>query len=961
MSTAPVPVVNGSTAVQRRHVSPNGDNVTGTGSIDRPYKTWARAYLDLLTFQTPGGVIQIARGSKLSDGTEWPDMSSDGSGRGRVWLRDDNWNIPGWKPLVNVRTTAWDVGDISQIGENVALLSLASDSTNRDRMAAPALWIGVTSRWHFEMERVGGWARVPCRIGWDYRRNNDGTIALGHITAAVRNNATNDPSQGQTTLTLDFPAAWPITHMSRSAGLTTARISLPGSAFANFPGPLPDSKYPNDSLVRKWIHVDPGSGAPTFGAIDVQVSDSSGNSDEKYIDVTYREAGIDVPVRPVSGAGMSGHMLLPGDIVEVNSSDAQWPRTFYRVISVLAVNQVVVADPYGYGPRSRTHTSSGMIGTYVLQCRSFGISFDQWESCQFQTDFSFAPDGDRFNFGPTMDHAGSNAFGTRVIRGYYSGCSFDDKSSFGNGVRDAARAACWFVDPGAAGACGIHFDGTRLSGGHVQYGGGITGIDDLVARDMIQEAMSYSPYPCINVTTQQPRRRCRVTIENCFNADASSSIPCAALGDIATGTLRDTTFTGGKGIIVLRSGELGGPYQVTANSYESQGVRGWEPGGYLAGARWDAQAQFGIYQGLAGISNVLSEDLSTWDHYPNRPSVNATPGPSQDGSMSAWTLSSTLPSTAPIKASISKTVPLLSAVALGDRFVVGLWVKAPPGGLPMIGTAAGPGFIFVGLEDAPGDLSHTLAAATLVRDPAYAPAGGEWQYVSLVGEVTDSAYVGRQHVTVSLYVYQESDYIVDGVFCISVPAVNWSRNDAFRLANTLRPPIPRYLPAGAVGPREGQKIYAPAGVQDQSGILVELTAPQTNITFSSLDGDADGIYEILYYLRPTTAGLISLKPNNVANSTQKSNLNSTGTIDNALVIDNNVSGGTLAGTLTFRSKTTATRLYTDQHYREESGGHTTSATAAGKWTDTSTVVTSIVIAGDFAAGSWALLRKLGSR
>jgi hypothetical protein len=958
-------------AVQYRHVSPNGDNAAGTGSIDRPYKTWARAYLDLLAFPArggpaQGGVIRIARGSMLSDGTEWPGISLDPSGRGRVWLRDDGWKLPGWQPLVNVRTTAWDVGDISQFGENVALLSLATDDTRLDRMSAPALWIGSTAAMHFEMERVGGRATVPCRIGWDYRRNNDGTIALGNITAAERKNPTSattrDPSQGQTTLTLDFPAAWPITQMSRLANLTTARISLPAPAAANLPGPLWHT-----TLARgKWIHVDPGSGAGTFGAIDVQVAQDQDSVPKPLpgadsIEVKYKDPGMDVLVPlAVTGAGMSGHMLLPGDIVEVNSTDPQWPQTFYRVISSVNHNQVVVADPYGYGLRSLTHASSGGIGTYVLQCRSFGTSFDQWESCQFQTSFGFAPDGDRFNFGPTMDHAGSNAFGTRVIRGYYEGCGWDDGSSFHNGVRDPARAACWFVDSGASGACGIHFDGTRLAIGHVQYGGAVVGIDDFVARDIIQEAQtgkpSFSPYPCINVTTQLPRA-CRVMIDNCFNADAPASLPCAALGDISTGTVRNTTFSGGKGIVVLGPRDEGGSYQTTPNSYESQGVYGWERGGYLAGARWDAQAQFGIYQGLASISNVLPEDLSTWRRNPSGDHVNVTPGPSQDGSTSAWTLSSTGPN----DSSIFATVPLPSAVALGDRFVVGLWVKAPPKGL---GTNVGPAFIWLGLEKVPGDLSHTLAKGMLVRDSRDAPAGGEWQYLSRVGEVTDPTHVGLQSVTVNLFARQGQDYVIDGVFCISLPAAKWSRNDAFRLANTLRPPIPSYLPAGAVGPREGQKIYAPAGVKDQSGILVKLVAPQTNITFSGLDGDADGIYEILYYLLPTTAALVSLKPNNIADSTQKATLNLAGTTGhavNALVIDNNAAGGILAGTLTFRSKTGTTRLYTDQHYREDNGGNTIGATAAGKWTDPSTVVTSIVIAGDFAAGSWALLRKLGSQ
>jgi hypothetical protein len=154
----------------------------------------------------------------------------------------------------------------------------------------------------------------------------------------VRNNITTsssqDPSQGQITLTLDFPPAWPITQMSRSAGVTTARICLPAPVIKNFPGLI------RDPYNGKWIHVDPGNRARTFGALDVKVllNPPKEAYGPDYIDVTYPDPGMDVPTLPVTGAGMSGHMLLPGDIIEVNSTDAQWPQIFYRVISILNHN-----------------------------------------------------------------------------------------------------------------------------------------------------------------------------------------------------------------------------------------------------------------------------------------------------------------------------------------------------------------------------------------------------------------------------------------------------------------------------------------------------------------------------------------------------------------------------------------------------------------------------------------------
>lgn len=195
-----------------QYVSPNGDNAND-GSLNFPKKTAAAAYVALLA----GGDLYVTSNSAWSDGTEGLGLSANQG----MWLTGfySIWSSPpaGWLlgKAFNLRGYGLDASP--QLGPNFVSLSWGQGTDRFD----PGIWLAgvdvpVTASDIFMN------SHQPYRLGWDYRRNNDGTIALAEITSAVRNGV--GPT-GTSTFTVAFPAPWVVTKMGRDgSGIVTARI-----------------------------------------------------------------------------------------------------------------------------------------------------------------------------------------------------------------------------------------------------------------------------------------------------------------------------------------------------------------------------------------------------------------------------------------------------------------------------------------------------------------------------------------------------------------------------------------------------------------------------------------------------------------------------------------------------------------------------------------------------------------
>lgn len=811
-------------------VSPGGLN-TNPGTQSAPMETMAAAYIK----GYPNGVrIHADIGAQWSNGTETMGTTGAISIANKIWLRSDGWHtvIPGWLPMQQFEICGWSLGSDTQIGTPYAALTLfTSDSNDLDRLDAPPLWI-ASGTTQFRFKEVGWRHRMPARIGWDYRRNNDSSKALTTITNA------NRAATGLTTLTFGAMPGWVVSQLSRTANITTARVLVTaGSAFANLPGPL----------ESKWFTVNAGSGSTSFPTTTfIPGATIVPNAVGGYFDVSYPDAGPNVALTPVTGGTATGHMLQVGDIVDWVSTNSQFPTTMYQVQAVTDATHVVLWDTNGYSPRNASTGDIANPGQLVLQCRQFGIAFDRWENCCIRGTFDFGPGGNtRWNYGPTIDHAGNNSFGTYVSGGEYDGACWDDGTSFHNGVRDHNRAAAWLVWSGFGGACALQMYDTKTLAGQIRFQGGRSDIAGIRASNVLQDGtIGLATYACIDIPSvaEGGGPVSILNLDNCGNADAGGSF-----GDVDLG-FNPGFVTGCNVVLRGNNAVLTNCFYRAGNgitdSFESQGFLGWEPGGYLSGKRDDAVSQFGVYQAL-GITNQISENVSTWSTNAFGNAVTVTSGQaSPDGSSSAFKLVS--PSSGGAKFT---SVNLGGGIAAGDYIVASAWIKAPSGGV----NAAVGSFMWLSMfSSATESLTDVVASTAGIR-----AGNGEWQFVNLIGQIGATA-VSNAYTWANFQIYTPQGSVpiyVDGAFIAYFPAASFAKNDAFRYWRTLRH-LPSYaLPSGAAGTRAGQKLVGHGGLGTGTAFVAGVGSGQLTVVGSftpkkyepmyNADGTIKGWFELV--------------------------------------------------------------------------------------------------------------------
>jgi hypothetical protein len=779
---------------QVRFVSPDGDN-DNPGTIELPMKTASAAYESL---PAAGGAIYCAIDTKWSDGTEGLGLA-DLQG---CWLRQDGWTVAGWLAAKRVDFRGWGAGSETQFGENCVNLRWGDGNPANLLRTNPGIWIG-TGLNQISFTGIKITARQSSRIGWDYRRNEDGTIAWANITGASR-------ADGETVFTVSSPPGWVVTQMSRASNVVTARITAHG-----FVGG-----------VTCAFHIETGSGAPTFADGDFTMSQATSVGSFQY-DIQYADAGADQAVMAVTGASISGHMVKVHDLIDTTSTNAEFPPTFYRAIAV-SPTTITVLDTSGYAPRSATATGSN-VGTYVVHGRSFGSSFVRQTHCSMSIPPGFNPGDARWSYGPVVDIGASNGFGTTIVGGYYNGAGWNDGTAEHQGVRDPNRLASILVWSGSASACGLHLIGpVNLQSGHVEFQGGPDAVGFVFATHVIQDCdIGQHTRPCF----ESPGIGSATgLLLDCSNADAPAEAPDVDLGGLrgpilvmlcpkvigAGDPAADLAMP-----IVLN--ERRSSWRDATTSFDADGKLGWwGNNGRLAGWRIDAQAQFGVFQGL-GLENLLPA-IGDWTEGSG---VTVTPGQSSreiNGTDEAFLVEGSGGSLA----SGAITTP---AAALDDHFIFWTWIRgnnANGNKLPVTD------LIFRG--------GYPTGNESLIQQ--YSPFGGDgqWDLLMRVGRCGASD-VGETDFRMFFFTLTGYEYEVFGTTLIHLPAATYSRNAVWRLAHTIRAPFPQYLPLGLAGTMEGQKLIAHGGLGTGTAFVEGVGAGQLTVVGSFSPKKYEPVYE----------------------------------------------------------------------------------------------------------------------
>lgn len=785
-------------------VSPGGANSTlpGSGSEGAPFKTRSYAYNQGLTNSPNGFVIHAAHNSAWCDGTE-PFVATYGlvAGQG-MRLRGDGWVAPaagapvGWMPERPFDLVGWDAGCNFQFSDNCAQMVGGQGDPSNGRRDDPGIWISGGSTHAHLFKDIAILAVSPARVGWDYRRNEDGTAARATITSATRTIVTTDSpwhrdrrqiTFGQTVYTVQFPTPWQITTMQRTSGVTT--VTVLAHTF-NGQDKTKVRIFSNDSHFTTGTYLLTGSPFPTF---------SNGTLTLKYTD-----PGADTALISVSGCTMSGHFCNVDDILETaGSTDANFPNAQYLItgadIDGSGAGTVTVADPFGNNGGRAGNATTANAGTYVVEIRASGAAFDRWQDCAM---FSVANSTTRFNCGPALDRGGDNSFGIRVSGGVYFGTGSDDGTSFHQSNRDPLTYSALLLWGGGAGGASFTGDKIRFSVGNVYYQGNNASAGTIVARDLIQDTpLGTNVRPVVECGG---RGSSYYFLENCRNADAQLGAVDVDLGGTfgqgATNLcplVAGQTIPGAQSLLTVCLAEFAQVWGSAGPTYEAQNKLGWYGlDGRIAGKTISHAGQFGVYQGPS-LTNLLAEDLTTWTATPGG-SVSVTAGQSTaslDGSSAngAYLITGNIDT-----GELFMPVVTTPAAAAGDAFVFTAWVKSSPQGTANQIVQGG----LVNLYYAnPGDLFIQLT-----------PVGGngEWDWITAVG-VVPPALVGSTSLHFKVRAGIGNTYLIYKPKLYRLPASTYSVNEAYRQARTLRDQ-PSYLTAGCAGTGTGIKLIGHGGL-----------------------------------------------------------------------------------------------------------------------------------------------------
>lgn len=359
-----------------------------------------------------GGYLNIA------SGTYW---GGPVTGQG-AWIRGDGLTPLGWLSEVPCIIQGFGPSGASQFAKAGTAIMYAGSNDDADFRTKPGAWVSRVSHQvvfkNIQIAPVPGHSDgsegVNCafRIGWDYPRNEDGSIQSQAVSSSTRTSTGSGKSANGTTVhTCALLPAVSINSASRLSNVTTITIVRPGTV----------KSPPWKAGSNVWLQFTDVNF--TSGAYAV-VSCSAALADDSVWTFTVADPTAGT-VAPVSNPGTVRSMYaVSSDLIDLQSSLAQFPSSQYRVLSTAVTNAttgtITVFDPYG-GYNGVTNNSGPSSGTVSIlqQVRGYNACLGTvLDTCSSRV----SHDTNTYRkFGPMFDFGGNLAFNYQTRNCYMEG------------------------------------------------------------------------------------------------------------------------------------------------------------------------------------------------------------------------------------------------------------------------------------------------------------------------------------------------------------------------------------------------------------------------------------------------------------------------------------------------------------------------------------------------------------
>ncbi len=388
-------------------VSPLGSNANDGLTWNTAVKNGYNGYAKIVA--AGGGTLNIA------SNTEWGGPVAGGG----VWGSNNGFAAAGFQAVVPCNFVGYGAGPGYAFSNPGEAFLYAGSNAAADFRTKPAVWFTYSEiPWTFTNIRTvpsvgyeGGYSSgnfQAFRIGWDYNRNDDGTIQYQAITSSTRTGTTGN---GSTVHTVALTPAIAIDAAYRISNVTTLAIARPVGAHAYPPWAAGTKIYFNDT-----------SGFFVSGGYTVASTGAALDADSQW-HITFTDVGTDVPSKALPGTVRS-ITSIPGDLVDVQSSSAQFPSTQYKVtatsIASSSTGTITVFDPWGgYGTPTDNAGPTANIGQLTHQERGYnGVTKPTLTNCTSRCSQSL---GDIYRMGPMFDFGGALALTPKMQSCYTEG------------------------------------------------------------------------------------------------------------------------------------------------------------------------------------------------------------------------------------------------------------------------------------------------------------------------------------------------------------------------------------------------------------------------------------------------------------------------------------------------------------------------------------------------------------
>ncbi len=762
-------------------VSPLGSNTNDGLTWNTAVKNGYNGYA--LIVAAGGGTLNIA------SGTEW---GGPVAGQG-AWFRGDGFTITGWQAAVPCNVIGYGSGPgyaFSNPGE--AFLYAGSNDTATDYRTKPAVWfteseIPITFTNIRTLPAIGYEGSYAAgnfqafRIGWDYNRNDDGTIQYQAISSSTRTGTTGN---GSTVHTVALTPAVTVGSASRTSNVTTLVIFRPGNQ--TFPPWAAGTKiYFNDT-----------SGFFNDGGFTVTATNAAVDATLDW-SISFVDAGADVPTKALPGTVRS-ITSIPGDLIDVQSNNIQFASTQFKVTATSITNAttgtVTVFDPWGgYGTPTDNAGPIANIGQLTHQERGYcGVTKPILTNCTSRCSQNI---NDIYKMGPMFDFGGALALTPKMYNCYMEG--FYPTIAQAAPYDDLRMVSC-LVHGGVAQSPGLIADGLTGTQSTVRVVTNNTTAELRLSNFVLDTNSNTGEAPACYIVDGDSELD--VFISNIIDADAANGfgndlnritgVPRLNLH----GDLSGFGTVGASGNAVSLFGFEGGVSPWIAGqlgTWADGKINGKHP------AAWR-----GIAPAFARFSQ-LQTGPGSWHDAPTATNIT---GPY--GNSTAVSYDDTAHASVSGKSGTLILDNKSGTFLAGDKIVIAGWFNYPPGLYDTDG--------LVSLEVQSGNMRFSNGLTSITFATPFI--GGGWQWVCFSDKL--SAGSGTSVFNAACWacpVGSGGTAQWDGITTLQVPTAV-PDNDAYEFIGTLKAQ-PYYLAAGMAGTMDNQKFIAHGG----SGIATGIT------------------------------------------------------------------------------------------------------------------------------------------